>query len=308
MTTDVSIIILSFNTRDLTCACLEALRHGARTSSLELDVIVIDNASADDSVAVISERFPEVRLYRNAENQGYARGVNQGLELARGRYVMLLGSDTEVRPGTLDNMVRLLDEEPGVGGVAPRLVNPDGSLQRACMRFPDLAVALTYDMPCGEWGPGKRVQDRYFYRDWDHDENASIQQPPGTCFMVRREVVEQVGLMDRNLWLFFNDVDWCLRIRRAGWDIRYLHYGTEVLHHLGASTTSFPGFPIVWHANRLHFYRKHYHLVGSVIIKTAMIWVACRELVKIRRNLESTREFLAHGSQVVRALCGALVR
>lgn len=308
MSADVSIIILSFNTRELTCACLEALHHGRAASDLELDVIVIDNASTDDSVAAIRDRFPGVRLYRNAENQGYARGVNQGLELAEGRHVLLLGSDTEVRPGTLDNMVRLLDREPGVGAVAPRLVNPDGSPQRACMRFPDLAVALTYDTPCGEWGPGKRVQDRYFYRDWSHDEDASVQQPPGTCFMVRREVVERVGPMDRNLWLFFNDVDWCLRIRRAGWDIRYLHYGTEVLHHLGASTKSFPGFPIVWHTNRLHYYRKHYHAVGEVIVKLAMIWVAFRELAKIRRNLESTREFFAHGSQVLRALGGALVR
>lgn len=308
MSADVSIIILSYNTRELTCACLEALRHGAKTSSLDLDIIVIDNASADDSVAVIREKFPEVRLYHNVENQGYARGVNQGLALADARFAMLLGSDTEVRPGTIENMVRLMDEEPEVGVVAPRLVNPDGSLQRACMRFPDLAVALTYDTPCGEWGPGQRVQDRYFYKDWGHDENASVAQPPGTCLLVRREVVEQVGPMDRELWLFFNDVDWCLRIRRAGWDIRYLHFGTEVLHHLGASTTSFVNFPIVWHANRLYFYRKHFHLAGSFIVKSAMVWVALRELRRIRENLESTREFFVHGSQVVRALMSALVR
>ena len=305
---DISVVVLSWNTLELTRACLRELRRCGESASLELEVLVIDNASADDSVAMIRAEFPEARLFLNDVNQGYARGVNQGLALAEGRFICLLGSDTEVRPGTFERMAAFLDEHPEVGAVAPRLVNADGSLQRACMRFPDLEVALAYDTFVEDLGWEGKILSHYKYEDWSHDHDAEVDQPPGTCLMVRREVYDQVGPMDRKLWLFFNDVDWCLRIRRAGWRIWYLHEETEVLHHLGQSTGRFPTFPYEWHKNRLHFYRKHFHAAGVFIVKMAMIYVAGRELLRIRRNLESTREFIAHGSQVLKALGNVLVR
>lgn len=295
---DTSIVMLSWNTRDYTRAALQALERVRAAGRIDLEAIVIDNASEDDSVAAVAGEFPWVRLYRNAENVGYARGVNQGLRLARGRTVTLLGSDTEVRPGTLETMLAFLDAHPDVGAVAPRLVDPDGTAQRACMRFPDLKTALWYDTPLEAWKPDNRVLDRYHYRDWSHDEDREVDQPPGTCLMVRRETIDEIGPMDRRLWLFFNDVDWCLRMRRAGWRIWYLHHGTEVLHHVGGSTRRFRSFPFEWHRNRLAFYRKHHRLVGSAIVKCAILWVGVREIVRIRRNLESTREFLAHARQV----------
>ncbi|MEZ6194185.1 MAG: glycosyltransferase family 2 protein [Planctomycetota bacterium] len=304
---DLSIVMLSWNTEELTCAALEALARGREGSPLALEVIVIDNASADGSVEAVRTRFPWVRLYRNEENLGYARGVNQGLELATGRYLCLLGSDTEVRPGTFERMIGFLEEHEEVGGVAPRLVNPDGSPQRACMRFPDLRVALWYDTWLEERWPKNRVLDRYNYRDWSHDADARVDQPPGTCFLVRREVYDEIGPMDRRLWLFFNDVDWCLRMRKAGWEIWYLHEGTEVLHHLGASTSRFAHFPFEWHKNRLQFYRKHYHVAGVVLVKAAILYVGLREIRRIRRHLESTREFLAHARQVAAAMLRVLV-
>lgn len=304
---DLSIVMLSWNTRDLTCAALEALRGCAAASPHSYEIVVLDNASDDDSVAVIGERFPEVRLYRNDENLGYARGVNQGLELATGRFICLLGSDTEVRPGTFERMIDFMASHPEVGGVAPRLVNPDGSPQRACMRFPDLKVALWYDTWLEAKWPKNKVLDHYHYRDWAHDEDRSVDQPPGTCFMIRREVYDEVGPMDRKLWLFFNDVDWCLRIRKAGWDIWYLHQETEVLHHLGASTSRFAHFPFEWHKNRLHYYRKHYHIFGTLVVKAAIVYVGLREVLKIRRQLEDKKEFRAHASQVLGAMGKVLV-
>jgi GT2 family glycosyltransferase len=303
---DVSIVILSWNTRDLTRACLAALRACAERSTLVLDVIVIDNASADDSVDMMRAEFPEVRLFRNETNLGYAKGVNQGLALARGRMTMLLGSDTEVRPGTIDEMVRFLDEYPEVGAVAPRLVYPDGRPQRSCMRFPDLKTALYYDTALEHFWPEAQVLRNYNYKDWDHTGSRPVDQPPGTCLLVRKEVVDQVGPMDRRLWLLFNDVDWCRRIRSAGWQIWYLHEGTEVAHHLGGSTRNLRSFPVEWHKNRLFYYRKHYHLMGTVLVKLALIYVVTREVVRIRRNLDDTREFFRHASQVVRAGLGVL--
>lgn len=302
----VSIVILSWNTRELTRACLGAIRNCRERSTLEYDVIVIDNASADDSLAMIRSEFPEVRLFKNDVNLGYAKGVNQGLKLATGEYTMLLGSDTEVRPGTIETMVAFLDNRPDVGAVAPRLVYPDGRPQRSCMRFPDLLTALWYDTPLEQFFPDGRPLRRYFYRDWDHTGSRPVDQPPGTCLLVRREVVDDVGPMDRRLWLLFNDVDWCKRIKTAGWGIWYLHEGTEVAHHLGGSTRNFRTFPVEWHRNRLFYYRKHHHLMGVILTKLALIYIVLREVVRIRRAQPDAKEFRKHAVQILRAGVGVL--
>ncbi len=304
---DISLIVLSWNTLELTRACLRELENCAKDSPLSYETIVIDNHSEDGSADMIAQEFPRARLERNQENVGYARGVNQGLALATGRLLTLLGSDTEVRVGTLEYMAEYLMANPNIGVVAPRLVNPDGTSQRACMRFPDLKVALAYDTALEHTQFGDKILNYYKYEDWGHDQDAFVDQPPGTCLMLKREVYDSVGPMDRMLWLFFNDVDWCLRIRRAGWDIRYLHENTSVLHHIGQSTSRFPTFPYEWHKNRLHFYRKHYHAMGVFFVKIAMIYIAAREVVRMRKNLESTREFFTHAGQVVRALGGVLL-
>ena len=306
-TPELSLVVLSWNTEELTRACLDALDQLRGPESIDFEVVVIDNASEDGSVAMIAAEFPWVRLYRNEDNLGYAGGVNQGLSLARGRYVGLLGSDTELRPGTLERCLSFLGEHPEVGAVSPRCVNPDGSEQRGCMRFPDLKTALFYDTPLERWKPEHPVLRTYFYRDWDHENDRRVDQPPGTCLIVRREVVDQVGPMDRRLWLLFNDVDWCRRISKAGWEIWYLHDGCEVLHHKGGSTSRFQAFPVEWHRNRLHYYRKHFHLFGSALIKVIIAYVGVREVLRIRRNLEDRREFVAHASQLMKAVGGVLL-
>lgn len=305
---DLSIVILSWNTCELTVACLSALKARLEGWDRTAEIIVIDNASDDESVATLTRDFAWVDLYENPENVGYARGVNQGLRLATGRRIMLLGSDTEVRGDTLSTLWNFMDEHPDVGVVAPRCVDPDGTLQRGCMRFPDLKTALFYDTCLEQWCPDSPTLRRYFYKDWDHLGTRAVDQPPATCIMVRREVVDEVGPMDRGLWLLFNDVDWCLRIRRAGWDIYYVDDDTEVLHHRGGSTAKRASFPVDWHRDRLYFYRKHYHCVGAIIAKMALLYVGVREIIRIRRNLESSREFFQHAKQVVRAMGGVLIR
>lgn len=305
---DLSIVILSWNTRDLTAACLRSLKNCLDTWSVSTEVVVIDNASDDDSASVIERDFSWVQLHVNSENVGYARGVNQGIEEARGHRVMLLGSDTEVRGDTLPILWDFLDAHPEVGMVAPRCVDPDGGLQRGCMRFPDLKTALYYDTLFEKLSPENKTLHRYFYKDWDHIGTRSVEQPPATCVMVRREVIDEVGPMDKRLWLLFNDVDWCLRIHRAGWEIYYVDDGTEVLHHRGASTSRRENFAVDWHRDRLYFYRKHYHLMGVFMAKMALLYVGGRELLRIRRNLESRTEFVEHAKQVIRAMGGVLLR
>ena len=305
---DLSVVVLSWNTHDLTVACLSALKDRLDAWPRSTEVIVIDNASSDDSAATIERDFKWVQLHINAENVGYARGVNQGLALAKGCRVMLLGSDTEVRGETIPSLWDFLDGHPDVGMVAPKCVDPDGTLQRGCMRFPDLKTALYYDTLLEKLSPDNTALNRYFYKDWDHVGTRSVDQPPATSVMVRREVIDEVGPMDKRLWLLFNDVDWCLRIHRAGWEIYYVDEATEVLHHRGASTSRRENFAVDWHRDRLYFYRKHYHAMGAFIAKMALLYVGGREVLRIRRNLESTSEFIKHSKQVIRAMGGVLLR
>ena len=263
----VSVLVLSFNTRDLTLACLGAL--AAESPKHAREILVLDNASTDGSADAIAERFPGVRLVRGAENLGYAQGNNRLAAEARGRYLCLLGSDTEPRAGAIDALVDYLDESPSYAAAAPRLENPDGSLQKACMRWPTLAVALIYDMKWRRWPVLGRIDDRYYYRDFDHEHDRDVDQPPGTCFVVRRSVWEGFSGMDPQLWLYFNDVDFCKRTWEHGHRIRYLS-GPRVTHHLGASTRTFGPALERWAKDRIAYYHKHYGWVGRATIRVML--------------------------------------
>ncbi len=260
---DVSVVIPSWNTRDLLALCLESL-YASEGPSFE--VIIVDNGSADDSVALVEEHYPDVRLIKNERNEGFAIACNQGMALARGRYVLLLNTDTETPAGGLQEMVRFLDENPEYGALAPRLVFPDGRTQRSVHEFPTLATAFFFATPFERWFPNSRELKRYFNRDWDHEESRDIDQPPAAVLLVRQGVLNQIGLFDENLWLFYNDVDLSLRIKHAGWKTRY-HGEVSFVHHHGSSTAKFGDFLSQWQKDRLAYYRKHYGFFGSVWIK-----------------------------------------
>jgi len=180
----LSIVVLSWNTRELLAACLASLR--AVSGELPFETIVVDNASADGSADMVAARFPEVRLVRNAVNEGYAIGNNTGAGFARGDLLLLLNSDTEVRPGALSTLVAFLDAHPGHGACAPRLDNPDGTPQKSCKTFPTLAICVFFDTCFDRWFPDNRVIPRYFMEDFDHLATRDVDQPPGAAFLVRR--------------------------------------------------------------------------------------------------------------------------
>lgn len=251
----LSVVVLSWNTQAMTLACLRALAAEAPRHPRE--VIVVDNGSHDGSADAVAAAFPLVRLIRNADNRLYAAGNNQGARAATGEFVCLLNSDTEVRPGALDALVDFLRAHADYGAVAPRLVNPDGSVQHACQNFPTLLSALCFDSVWGRFPPGRWVEDRYLMRGFDHLGSRDVAQPPGACFLMRRQEYLELGGLDEDLALFFNDVDLCRRLWRRGRRIRYLAEA-EVLHHRGASTRSFTRMLVIWHRNRLTYYRKHY--------------------------------------------------
>jgi N-acetylglucosaminyl-diphospho-decaprenol L-rhamnosyltransferase len=277
----LSVVVLSWNTKDLTLACLRALF--AETPRHAREVIVVDNGSADGSADAIAAAFPQVRLLRNADNRLYAAGNNQGAAVATGAFVCTLNSDTEVRPTALDQLVDFLQRHADYGAVAPKLCDPDGKVQHACQRFPTLLTALCFDSWWGTWWPGSRIQARYLMRDFDHLTSRDVDQPPGACFLMRRDEWHAFGGFDEQLALFYNDVDLCQRLWAKGRKIHYLA-SAEVLHHRGASTKNFTRMLVIWHRNRLAYYRKHYGWFGTLWVRVCVRLRIWEEWWKIGRR------------------------
>lgn len=263
---EISVVIPSWNTRELLARCLETVEEARKPAT---EVIVVDNGSEDGSAEMVAGRFAGVRLVRNERNEGFARACNQGMRLARGRYVLLLNTDTEVAPDALWLLWRFLEAHPGHGAAAPRLTGVDGRTQRTCQAFPNLWTALFFATPLERWFPNSPELKRYFLRSWSHEDERDVDQPPAACLLLRREVLEQVGLFDEELWLFFNDVDLSRRMAAAGWRTRYVAAAT-VVHHVGASTGKFGDFVSVYQRNRLTYYRKHHGRAAGWWVKACV--------------------------------------
>ncbi len=290
----LSVCILSWNTKDLTLRCLESLEKAGLPQGSE--VLVLDQASEDGSAEAIAEQHPWAHLIRSQENTGFAIGNNLCAKEARGEFLVLLNSDTEVPAGGLQRLMTFLQENPSYGATSPKLVNPDGSVQASCKRFPGYGTALVYDLPWANWPLLGRLDDRYHYRDFDHQHEADIAQPPAACFCLRRSLWEELGGFDPALWLFYNDVDLCLRIHQKGLKIRFLA-DVEIRHHEGASTRNFVGRIRHWGRDRIRYYRKWKGPMGAWWVRRmlglrAMIewWRLGRQFSDLEKRRAARRE------------------
>ena len=281
----LSVVIPSWNTREFLAKCLATL---AAAEKPECEVIVVENASTDGSLELLRAEHPGVQLIVNARNEGFARGCNQGLRVARGRYALLLNTDTEVAPDAIARLVRFLDEHPDYGAASPRLVHANGTTQRTVQEFPNLRTALFFSTPLERWFPDSRELRRYFMRDWDQESSRDVDQPPAAVLLLRKTMLDQVGLFDENLWLFYNDVDLSKRMLAAGWKTRYLAEA-RVVHHVGGSTSKFRDFIATWQRDRLRYYRKHHGRLGAWWLKACVSftfadWLLTQLGRKLRRK------------------------
>ncbi|GAB4116393.1 MAG: glycosyltransferase family 2 protein [Roseiflexaceae bacterium] len=254
----IGVAIVSFNTRDLLRDCLTSLRH----TTLPLCICVIDNDSRDGSAAMVQAEFPEVLLDARRDNPGFARSTNLALErlLAVGcEYLLLLNPDTVVHAGALEALAHFLDQHPRVGMVGPRLLNPDGSLQPAAFRFPTLSMTILDLFPPGEALPG-RLYNSWWHGRYPQEQGEApfaIDHPLGACILARRSVIEQIGLLDPGYFMYAEEVDWCMRARRAGWAI-WQQPQARVTHYGGASTSQVRArMQIALYRSRLRFFRIH---------------------------------------------------
>lgn len=230
---DISIVIVSRDTRDLLHACLQSIHDHAE--GLAIETIVVDSASRDGTVAMVREAFPDAIVLEPGGNTGFSRGNNLGIRRATGAAVLLLNPDTELTAGALRAMLDALHADPKVGVVGPLLRYPDGSVQSSRRRFPTLATALVESTLVQEWWPHHPALARYYMDDLPSDRPHDVEWLVGACLLVRREVFATAGLLDERLFLYSEEPEWCWRVRRAGWRVRYVP-AAEVWHHEGMST------------------------------------------------------------------------
>lgn len=227
----VTVIVVNWNARDMLARCLTALRDGdGKDATGLIEVIVVDNASTDDSVAMLQQRFPDVKLIANAANRGFAGANNQAAAVARGAYLLLLNPDAEVTPRALGRLVAYADEHDRIGAIGPRLVNPDGTTQRSCWRgYPGLGAALVdalylWKLP---WLP---LANRSEYAPEELRTTRDVDHLLGACMFIPRAAWETVGPLDEDYFLFLEETDWCRRANEKGLRVVYLP-GAVVLHH-----------------------------------------------------------------------------
>ncbi len=269
----IGVVIVSYNTKNVLVDCLQTLQ----ACTLPLHVVVVDNASTDDSVAVINTHFPHVHVHVLRHNRGFAAATNVGLHLlgfdtdtpkkqhpivcSKPSFILLLNPDTRVHLGAIESLIVFMSEHPRIGLVAPRLLNPDGSIQHAAFRFPTLAMSILDVFPPGEVLPGR------LYGSWWHgrypqerggDGPFPIDHPLGACMLARADTIEEVGVLDERYFMYSEEIEWCWRIRQAGWAIWQVPYA-HVTHVGGAATQHYRyKMFVALHESRYLFFRQHY--------------------------------------------------
>jgi len=255
---DLSIVIVSWNVRELLTGCLASVLDSLDGSGIEHEVLVVDNASADGSPEAVSARFPQARLIANAKNCGFAAANNQALHLTQGRFVALLNPDTVVLDNALGILLEFMLQTPAAGMCGPELVYQNGSFQHSAFRFPSLAQVLLDFFPLHSRLQESRVNGRYPRSLYRAGQPFCIDHPLGACMMVAREVVDQVGGLDERFFMYCEEVDWAMRIKRAGWRI-YCVPAAGVVHYGAQSTRQFRDemFVALWRS-RFRLFNKHY--------------------------------------------------
>jgi len=299
---DVSVVIVNYNTWPLLRDCLASVFADAAESGLQVEVVVVDNGSTDGSPELVAQHFPRVHLIRNARNVGYAAGTNQGIRASRGRNLLLLNSDTVVRPGALREMCAKLDARQDLAGVAPKLTNPDGTVQQSCWLFPLRALVVNV------FGLGRLglVDD---YRSWDHRYDREVPWVSSAALLVPRSVLERVGLLDEEFF-YGVDTDWCHRAARMGY--RFLSLASAEVVHYGRGSRQGPlDAPF---AGGLHvqerYVRKHYGSWGVVLFRGLLLFDALPRLVawEVRHRIRPDPMADARRALYRRLLTHALMR
>ena len=289
---NLSVIIVNWNTRDLLLQCLESVYQSV--CGKEIEVFVVDNGSIDGSLSVARERFPETRFIENRKNLGFAKANNQALGLSSGDYILLLNPDTLVKNGAIEKLLAFMEAHPGAGGAGAQLLNSGGTRQNSIANFPSLATELIPKRLL-RWlfpkaFPGKEKK---------YSEPIEVDSVIGACMILRREVIEQVGGLDEDYFLFMEETDWCYRMRKAGWKIYHIPQA-EVYHFQGKSVeVKKMKAKVEYYRSRYLFFKKHkgglqwlvlhmgltIRLLAELVLMILVCFLSCWAIQRWRRRL-----------------------
>lgn len=300
---DLSIVIVSWNVSGLLRRCLNSigcpeapgvrdrsggLGLGADGTDLTTEIIVVDNGSCDGSVEMVRKHFADVILIANEENWGFSAATNQGIGVAHGRHVLVLNPDTEVTGDALGTLVAFADAHSDVAMAAPQLLNPDGTIQSSRRRFPTLLTALlesTWLEPCVPPGMLKR----YYVLDRPDDVIQDVDWVTGAAMLVRREAIDDVGLLDEGFFMYSEELDWCRRLREKGWRVVYVPTA-QIVHYAGKSSEQVVGARhIYFQTSKVRYFKKHH----SQLTGEALRWFLLANYVW-QIGLEGTKWLVGH--------------
>jgi N-acetylglucosaminyl-diphospho-decaprenol L-rhamnosyltransferase len=329
---DLSIIIVSWNVRDLLAACLESIAaapfvfvapdggsHSPNNSLLSArgergqggevyaEVIILDSASTDGSPYMIRHRFPWVRLIEEEENVGFTRGSNIALEAAIGRHLLLLNPDTVVHGDALNLLVDYLDAHPDVGIVGPRVLNDDGTTQSTRRRFPTLATAIFESTWLQGYAP-RRILDDFYMNDRPDEDTFDVDWVQGCALMARRAVYDAIGPLDEGYIMYSEELDWCKRAKLDGWRVVYVG-SAEITHYGGKSTEQVQADRhIHFQQSKIRYFRKYYGAMVAFALRVFLLVSYGAQIAQeglkalIGHKRAMRRQRIAVYTQVVRAL------
>jgi len=306
---DLSIIIVSWNVRDLLIACLDSIvRSLGDSDARQVEIIVVDSASRDGSAAAVAERFPTVKLIAQVDNIGFTAGNNLGLQNAIGRYLLLLNPDTLIVGDALAHMVAYMDAQPTIGALGPRTLNRDGSTQSTRRRFPTLAIGFLESTWLQPFAP-RAILNRYYAADLADDQIAEVDWVQGSALLIRRAVYDQVGGLDTGYVMYSEELDWCRRIKAAGWPIIYL--GTAQIVHYGgqSSEQATARRQIHFQQSKLRYFRTYHGAIVAFALRIFLIGSYIQQLAaeSIKGTIGHKRALRRERTQIYRQVLRALI-
>jgi len=252
----VSVCITTYQARDYLRECLRSLRS---TTQVPFEVIIVDNGSQDGTVEMLQADFPNIKLFTNKTNEGFTKPTNKALRASQGQYLLLLNPDTIILPNAIDLLVRFLDAHPEAGICGPKVLNPDRTMQMQCRRGESRPWAvISYFLGLSKVFPNSKFFSQYLMSYKDKNKTYPVDGVSGSCMLIRKEVIDQIGYLDEQFFAYQEDADFCFRARQAGWLIYYVP-DAEVIHYGGKGGSNIHPYRSIleWHRSYYLYYRKN---------------------------------------------------
>ncbi len=282
---DLSIIIVSYNTKKLLEDCLKSVYQN--THSISYEIIVVDNSSQDGTVEMVENSFPYIKLIKNKTNVGFVKANNQGIRISNGKYILLLNPDTLVLDPALDKMVEFMNMHDDVGISGCRLYwDKKKTLQRTCSTFPTLKTAIFEYTILKFLFPNNSILKKHWMEEWKRDTICEVDTVSGACMIIRHELLNEVGLLDEKIFMYFEEVDLCYRAKQNDWKV-YFTPTAEIIHYSGQSSKFNIESSRIFKESMLYFYNKHYGLTfyfmlkGILLVNSLLIKVGTKILKSI---------------------------